>query len=126
MIWKLAGLSISLAVAAVWADVEHRETKQFTFTLPAAGKLIVDNLSGGIRVSSHARREVRVSVEEHWTAETQEELAKARQAVKLDATQDVNTVRIYVDGPFRCNCNNERRYSVRHQFEIAVPLDTSF
>lgn len=131
MIARLIGLSVSLAVALLCADVEHRESKQLSFTLPASGKLIVDNVTGGIRVTSHAGREVRVTVEEHWTAETQEKLAEGRKVVKLDATQDGNTVKLYVDGPFRCSCgvhfdrDRDGGYRFRHNFEIFVPVDTA-
>jgi hypothetical protein len=129
---KFIGLSLSLALTVVCAEVEHKESRQLSYTMPASGKLIVDNVFGGIRVTSHSGREVRVNVEEHWTADTQEKLADGRKQVRLDATQDGNMVKLYVDGPFRCSdccCNccsrGDRGYRVRHHFEIAVPVDTA-
>jgi hypothetical protein len=125
MITKLIALTVSLA-AALWADVEHRETKQLTFTLPANGKLIVDNVNGGIRVTAHSGRDVRVSIDQLWRADTSEELARARSEVKVEATQDANSVKLYVDGPSRCNCDRRNDYHARFNFEIAVPADAAF
>jgi hypothetical protein len=132
MIGKIIGLSVALGAAVVCADVEYKDNKRMTYTVGANAKLIVDNVWGGIRVAAHSGREIRVAVREHWIADTQEELAEARREVKLDATQDGDTVKLYVDGPFRCNCNdggvNFRRhpqYQVRYEFEIAVPVDTA-
>jgi hypothetical protein len=127
---KLAGLSLALAAGVVCADVEHKDSRQMSYTLPANGKLIVDNVHGAVHVTAHSGREVRVAVQEHWRADTQEKLAEGRRDVKLDATQDGGTVKLFVNGPFRC-CNGgvhfheDPGYRVRYDFEISVPADTS-
>jgi hypothetical protein len=123
-------LSLVLAAGVVWADVEHKDSKQLSYTIPAAGKLIVDNITGGVRVTARPGREVRVAIQEHWKADTQEKLAEGRKAVRVDATQDGGTVKLYVNGPFRC-CNGgvhwheDPGYRVRYDFDITVPADTA-
>jgi hypothetical protein len=128
---RLIGLSAMLAAGAVWADVEHKDSKQMSYSIPADGKLIVDNVTGGIRVTAHSGREVRVSVQEHWKAETAAKLAQGQREVRLDASQSGNIVRLYVDGPFRCcrgggvHFDGDPGYHVRYDFEIQVPADTA-
>jgi hypothetical protein len=130
MAGKLIGLSIALGVVVLCAEVEHKESKQMTYAVGGSPKLIVDNVWGGIRVKAHPGREIRVSVQEHWTADTQDELSEARRTVKLDATQNTDTVKLLVNGPFRCNGNDggvsfrgRPQYRVRYEFEIYVPVD---
>ena len=127
---KLIAVSLTLAVGVVSAQLEHKDSKQMSYTMPASGKLIVDNVTGAIRVTAHTGRDVRVNVQEHWRADTQEKLAEGRKAVRIDATQDGSTVKLYVNGPFRC-CNggvhfhDDPGYRVRYDFDIAVPADTA-
>src|SRR5262245_27783343 len=105
MLIRLIVVSAWLVSAAAWADVEYNDSTQMSYRLAGAGKLIVDNITGGIRVTSHAARDVRILVREHWTADSQERLAEGRKAVKLDASQDSGNIRLYVNGPFRCCCD---------------------
>jgi hypothetical protein len=55
-------------------------------------------------------------------------LLDARREIRVDMTQEGNTVRLYVDGPFRCrgNCgsNGDRGYSARFDFDVRVPIET--
>ncbi len=109
---------------------EDRETIRRTFDVSAGSgpaKLVVDNLSGFIHVTGYNGREVQVSVEKHIRAESGEALAAAKRDVKLDQSQQGNSVRLYVDGPFRsANGTNYRGdqyygYSVNFDYEIQVP-----
>src|SRR5688572_1884940 len=131
---KLILLSLVLTAGVVWADVEYKDSKQMSYTIPAGGKLIVDNITGAIRVKAQTGREVRVAIQEHWTADTQDKLAEGRKAVRVDATQEGGTVKLYVNGPFRCCgdcCNSggywrgDTGYRVRYEFDITVPADTA-
>jgi hypothetical protein len=63
-------------------------------------------------------------------ADSPEKAAEARRDVSLDISQDANTVRLYVDGPFRCRDGGVRMhgrqgYRVRFDFELQVPPDTA-
>jgi DUF4097 and DUF4098 domain-containing protein YvlB len=60
-------------------------------------------------------------------------LDAAKREVKLDTTQSGDTLTFYVDGPFRCHCDDgragmrdrsHRDYRVTYDFEIKVPAAT--
>jgi hypothetical protein len=125
-------LVLCLAAAGMAAGAEEESTIQKSFTIPAenAPRIEVDNVFGAIRVTGHAGREVRVTVRRRAEAGSAEELAAAQRDVKLDMTQKGGVVRLYVDGPFRCNCNCGCRtghlgYHVHYDFEIQAPKQSS-
>ena len=64
---------------------------------------------------------------EEYRADTAEELARARQDVKLEMRQEGGTVHLYLDGPFRDRNNREfhrgESYRFRHDFDVQVPRD---
>lgn len=122
--------ALALSAGVCLADVEHRDTIQRSFPRPGAGKLVIDNINGSIKVSTHSGSDVRVTAREHWTADTPEDLEKGRREVRLDISQAGSDVRLYVDGPFRCreNCggfHGYQGYRVRYDFDVSVPRDTA-
>src|ERR1700691_4237053 len=86
------------------ADVEQNETIQKTYPLSGAApkKVIVDNVNGSIHVTGYAGSEVRLVAHKRLRADSSETAEQARREVTLDISQQDNTVRFYVDGPFRC------------------------
>jgi len=114
------------------ADVEQNETIQKTYPLPGAApkKVIVDNVNGSVHVTGYAGNEVRLVAHMRLRADSSETAEKARREVKLDISQDANTVRFYVDGPFRCrdggiHIDRDPGYEVKYDFELQVPHDTA-
>lgn len=114
------------------AEVEEKETIQKTYTLGGGGakKVIVDDVNGSIHVSGYAGSEVRLTAHKRLRAESPEAAAEARRDVRLDITQDANTVKFYVDGPFRCrdggvHMDRDPGYEVKYDFELQVPQDTA-
>ena len=114
------------------ADVEQNETIQKTYPLPGAApkKVIVDNVNGSIHVTGYAGNEVRLTTHKRLRADSSETAEQARRDVKLDISQDANTVRFYVDGPFRCrdggvHMDRDPGYEVKYDFELQVPHDTA-
>ena len=96
-------------------------------TFPAAKKVEVDNVWGSIRVTGYAGSDVRMVA-------TRTDQGDSSEDIRLDATQREGTVRLYVDGPFRCHCRHgeegwrdrsEVHYKVRYDFELQVPFDTA-
>src|SRR5436305_15147469 len=75
--------------------------RSFTFTGSDPHKLLVDNVSGFVHVTGSPGGQVRVSVARHNGADSSAALADAKRDVKLDISQQGNSVRLYVDGPFR-------------------------
>lgn len=111
--------------------VEEKQAIRRTF--PSAKRLEVDNVHGSIRVTGYDGREVQVKADETVRADSPEKLQQARKEVKLDISDDKGTVRLYVDGPFRCKCDEgfryreDRRlgYRVSYDFEVKVPREIS-
>jgi hypothetical protein len=130
MLPKVIGLGMWLGVGMVCADVEHKDSKQMSYAVGPAATLAVDNVWGGIRVTTQPGREFRVTVQEHWRADTQEKLAEARRDVRLNVIHDSSAVALLVDGPFRCcrgrgiHFDGDLGYRVRYDFDISVPVDT--
>jgi hypothetical protein len=129
-----------LLSAAVLSGAELNETRTLreTFTVGSGGApqwLIVDGHEGSIHVVGTKGGAVEMTATETITAPSSSELTKAREEVRLDVSQQGDTIRLYVDGPFRCQerartrgtCGDRdhRRYRVRYDFELRVPLGTS-
>lgn len=125
-----------LAVFLMVPSIAQEDTVHRTFT---AKSLEVDNVNGSIHVTGYAGAAIELDARRTITAEDAERAEAARREVKLDITQPGEEVRVYVDGPFRCHCeerpsfrsrNNMREhgrrgYSVTYDFEIKVPQDTA-
>jgi hypothetical protein len=111
---------------------EDRETIRQSYSVASGSgpaKLLVDNVSGFIHVTGASGSQVQVSVERHTRAESNEAIAAAKREVKLDMSQQGNTVRLYEDGPFRSHDGINYRgdsyygYHVAFDYEIQVPRD---
>jgi hypothetical protein len=121
-----------LPLMARAVEVEQNETIRQAYPLSgsAPGKVIVDNVNGSIRVTGYVGSEVRLVAQKRLRADSPETAAQARRDVKLDISQDANTVRFYVDGPFRCreggvHIDRDPGYEVKYDFELQVPRDTA-
>jgi hypothetical protein len=107
------------------------EKIQKSFTLPAAGQksLEIDNVWGSIEVVADTTDKVEMSVTRTNRAESKEKLELAKKQVTLDVTQDEGAVKMYVNGPFRCQCDDCRHsreddgYRVKMDFKVHVPRD---
>jgi hypothetical protein len=127
-LWSAAFL-LAVAPAAKPADIEERTTESKAFG--AAKLLIVDNVWGSIDVSGGDAGAVQVDVSKRIRAESPERLEAAKREVRLDMSQSGDTVKLYVDGPFRCDCSGGRSvrmrghsgYQVDYDFRIRAPRD---
>jgi hypothetical protein len=110
-------------------SLKEQETIRKTFTLSAAHRTLeVDNVQGSIEVVATNSDQVQLVVNKTLRAESKERMEAARKEVKLDITEQPDLLKLYVDGPFRCNCNNgcdgwhgDRGYSVKMDFQLQVP-----
>jgi len=72
---------------------------------------------------------VELSVARSNRAESKEKLEKAKKDVTLDISQDAGALKLYVNGPFRCQCDDCRHsrddegYRVKMDFTVHVPRD---
>src|SRR5215470_4999532 len=80
--------------------------KSFPLTTGEHRTIEVDNIFGSIEVVGGSGNQVELVVDENTRAESKEALALAHKEVNLDITQPDGNLRLYVDGPFRCNCED--------------------
>ncbi|HEY6389154.1 MAG TPA: hypothetical protein VIX91_26030 [Candidatus Acidoferrum sp.] len=107
------------------------EKIQKSFTLPAAGRksLEIDNVWGSIEVIADTTDKVELTVARTNQAESKEKLERAKKEVTLDVTQEDGALKLYVNGPFRCQCDDCRHsrddqgYRVKMDFNVHVPRD---
>ena len=113
-------------------DQEEKETIRRNF--PATVRLEVDDVHGFVHVTGYSGTEIQMVAEKTIRAESQERLDAAKREVKLDTTQSGDTLTFYVDGPFRCHCDDGRfgvhehshpGYRVIYDFELKVPTGMS-
>ena len=132
----LAVLTAPLLMAALSDDEEdnwkpaakEQESIQKTFTLAAGEKsLEIDNVFGSIEVVGTSAEQIQLVANKTIRARSQAEVERARKEVTLDITQDGSRVRLYVNGPFRCNSRpnccqfDDRHYVVNYDFKLQVP-----
>jgi hypothetical protein len=107
-----------------WRE-EERETIHKTFKVAAGenvAKLISDQMNGPIRVTGDGGTEIRMDIEKRIRAEMRADLEDAKRDVKLEFTQEGNTVRLFEDAPSRHDDGwRHRHYSVTFECDIHVP-----
>lgn len=111
--------------------VQDTEKIQKTFAVPATGQksLEIDNVWGSIEVVADTTDNVNLAVERMTRAESKEKLEKAKKEVTLDISQQEGALKLYVNGPFRCQCDDCRHswdddgYRVKMDFTVHVPRD---
>ena len=114
--------------------LHENETIRKTFTLTAAHKILdVDNVFGSIDVVGGQGDQVQLVVDKTIYAESKDRLEAAKKEVTLDITEQPDLLKLYVNGPFRCNCNNgpggggcvnwhgDSGYTVKYDFQLQVP-----
>jgi hypothetical protein len=107
------------------------EKIQKSFTLPVVGhkSLEIDNVWGSIEVIADTTDKVELTVARTNQAESKEKLERAKKEVTLDVTQEEGALKLYVNGPFRCQCDDCRHsrddegYRVKMDFDVHVPRD---
>ena len=123
--------AVVLAPAALLA--QEQETIHKTFS--GARSIEIDNVNGSIHVTGFDGAEIQMDAHKTLTADNEDRAAAARREVKLDITEAGGDVRVYVDGPFRCHCEDRRSfrdrnntnehgrrgYKVAYDFEVKVP-----
>jgi hypothetical protein len=104
---------------------EDRETIHKSFHVASGdnvAKLISDQVNGYIHVTGGSGSDIQITVEKRIRAESKSDLEDAKRDVKLDMTQDGNSVKLYEDGPFRHDDGWRRRhYSVTFECDVQVP-----
>lgn len=141
------GLAVVIAAAArpaqrAWDrddDMRSFKTETIAKTLKFAdpakpGEVIVDNVFGPVKVEGYAGRDVLLEAKRIVYARDEARARKAEAEVRLDITEEGNTVEAYVDGPFRDDEKERERgnvrihgdpgYRVYYGFTLKVPART--
>jgi hypothetical protein len=114
-----------------YLNARDEEKIRRSFTMPAVGRksLEIDNVWGSIEVVADTTDKVELSVARTNRAESKEKLEKAKKEVTLDIAQEEGALKMYVNGPFRCQCDDCRHsreddgYRVKMDFTVHVPRD---
>jgi hypothetical protein len=112
--------------------LQEKETIRKSFTLSAEHKILeVDNIFGSIDVVGVQGDQVQLVVNKTISAESKDRMEAAKKEVTLDITDQPDFLKVYVNGPFRCNCENghdgcggwhgDRGYQVKMDFQLQVP-----
>jgi hypothetical protein len=112
--------------------LEEKETIRKTFNLTAAHKILeIDNIFGSIEVTGGQSDQVQMVVNKTISAESKDRMEAAKKEVTLDITDQPDFLKLYVNGPFRCKCENgndgcsnwhgDRGYKVKMDFQLQVP-----
>ncbi|MFB0565728.1 MAG: DUF4097 domain-containing protein [Candidatus Aminicenantaceae bacterium] len=126
-------LVISLSLYGLHVEEKEDIQKTLKFQDPSKPKEVkIDNIFGSIDVMGYNGQEVKLLVHKTIKGRSKEIIQKAREEVKLDITEEGNTIDIYVDGPFRCDCKSKKSrnwrnpgYEVNFDFKLKVPHKTS-
>jgi len=138
----LLSLGRALQIKRAYADllddsdsnlpVQDHEVIQKSFSVAGAAhkSIEIDNVFGSIEVVGDSSDQVQLVVDKTTRAESKDALALAHKEVTLDITQPDGGLKLYVDGPFRCQCEDgcrgsrrrdEEGYIVKMDFELHVP-----
>src|SRR5207237_6510443 len=89
----------------------------------------IDNSWGSVEITGGSGDQLQLTVNKTLRAESKDQLEKARKDVTLDITQQADSLKLYVNGPFRCRCDDCRNsrddegYIVKMDFQLRVPRD---
>lgn len=110
------------------SDLQLREEETIRKSFAAHKLLDVDNVFGSIEVVGGQSDQVQLVVTKTLRAESQSKMEAARKEVTLDVSEEPDLLKLYVNGPFRCNCNDgcngwhgDRGYEVKMDFQLQVP-----
>jgi hypothetical protein len=102
----LAVFVFSTAWASEWDEslltIQEKENVERTF--PAAKRIDVDNMDGSVTVVGSDTHDIKVEIHKTIRARSPEKVQESKREVRLDMTQQDDELRLYVDGPFRCKC----------------------
>jgi hypothetical protein len=110
--------------------VSDQENIQKSFVMPAGHKsLEIDNVWGSVEVVADTTDKVELTVARTTQAESKDKLERAKKEVTLEISQEEGALKLYVNGPFRCQCDDCRHsrdddgYRVKMDFKVRVPHD---
>ena len=111
------------------AKAQEKIERSFTMAGAAHKSLEIDNVWGSIEVLGTNSDQVQLTVNKSIRAESQDKLEQALKEVTLDITEQPGFLKLFVNGPFRCHCEDGcghhefEGYIVKMDFQLRVPHD---
>ncbi|MFQ5605790.1 MAG: DUF4097 domain-containing protein [bacterium] len=128
-----SGISFILVFTSYSAGFQLQEKevikKTVRFSNDAGRKeVVIDNVNGDIEVQGYSGQDVQMVVNKTIQGRSREKIQEAKQKVQLEISEEANSVRLYVDAPYRKNdaSVNYRGwryygYKVNFDFKVKVP-----
>jgi hypothetical protein len=124
-------LMIVAPARSEWAAVATQDTTQI-LAFPEGGttrKIVVDNISGSVRVSGYSGNTVKVDIHRKSFGDDNASLAEGMRKIRLDIRSEPGTIILYVDTPWRCrnggyNDPGQARFDADFDFSITIPYNT--
>lgn len=118
------------------SDLEKVEyiNKSMHFKNPDAEKtIIIDNVFGSVKVTGYEGDEIQLNIRKTIKASSKNKIETAEEKVKLEITEDDNTIEFFVDGPFRYHNHKSKSwrgyshndYAVYFDFDLKIPHETN-
>jgi hypothetical protein len=137
----VSGLLWMLFFTSPLTALEQSETVTRSFTLAAVSgqrTLVVDNVSGSIDIEAGSGDSVELTLKQTFIARNAAEMARAREEVVLEVTENPGRLELVQGGPWRCKghardshhgrrnsgccCDHDDRdYEVRFDWTLKVP-----
>lgn len=124
----MKSLLIAMALAGVLSAAEEKTTEHKSYT--GVRELVIDDVTGSIEVTASGGNSVEMDIEKTLSAESEDRMALAKKEISLATTQEGGLLRLVVDGPFRCHCEENSTnyrgwevYKFNYDFKVRVPRD---
>ena len=127
---SLVATYVLLSIGHVGEAVAVEEINNTSHSYPVAGdspRLVIENIWGGIKVSTHSKSEIIVSIKEKYSAPTQELLEKSKTVFALHTDTDNQSLSLVV-GDQHNNRNDGdhcRKCRADFQFDVLVPVNAN-
>ena len=105
---------LGTAYLALGQEEKETITRDLSFRGGGSNQVLqIDNINGNVRVEAYEGTTVQLEVEKTLKASSPEELARARQEIKLGIDQAGDSILVYIEGPsiYRRGPTGWRRYS---------------
>jgi hypothetical protein len=126
VVWVLGSV---FAAAAARADIVEERMLEESVPVDSAPHVVVENVFGSIRVTTHDRGTVEMSAKETVRADTRVDLERARAEAALRTERGENEVSFRVphgdDDECDCRWNRWDDYVVEYEIELRVPAGAS-
>lgn len=130
-------LCLSTTYLALGQEEKETITKDISFRNGGSNPVLqVDNINGSVQVEAYEGNTIRLEAQKTLKGKTADDLARARQEIKLGIAEAGDSILVYIDGPmlyqrgptgwrrYSENNNWNKDYQYEFNFKIKVPART--